>query len=177
MKSFEYFWKLLNSPLIIIIIALSAWPLLASFTIHNSVKRITTDSVNAIVDAFDSFDQHKDEKALFFLQSRDNIKFTNIKKAYSDWPSKEKFIATITNNHDKTIRDLNLNISFYNKNNELIDVVDSMWISGLIALKPKESFNFDFSRDIGDAKDKDLEDKKSTKVIIKVSSFDEFKKT
>lgn len=175
MKFLERIWKLINSPVIVVLLALSVWPMLSAFTIQQAVSKITTDTVETISEAFQDIG-NDDEEAAAFLEYRDKIIFTNIKHAHSNWSNKEKIIATVTNKYDKPIKRVVANISFYNQDNELIDVIDNQWISLTPVLPPNESFNFSVSREIGDlnAENDDLENRKSAKVTMKISSIEIF---
>ncbi len=176
MKIIDKIWKLLNSPLIVVIIALSIWPILSAFTMHQAISKLTTDTVGAVVGAFKSFDESESNEARSFMQIREDIEFTNIKYSFSDWKNKEKIIATVTNRHKKPVRHISVNISFYDQKNELIDVIDSYWVTGITILQPNESINFSYSRVLGNINedDKILEKRKSHKAVITVSSLKEF---
>lgn len=175
MKFLDRIWKVINSPVIVVLLALSVWPILSAFTIQQAISKITTDTVETISEAFQDMG-NDDEEAREFLEYKDRIVFTNIKHAHSGWSNKEKIVATVTNNYDKPVKRVVANISFYNQDNELIDVIDNQWISIAPILQPNESFNFSVSRETGDlSTDAGAQvTGKSDKVVMKISSVELF---
>ncbi len=172
----KYIWKALNSPIIVVIIALVVWPLLTvamfSFTVPK-IKRGFGEITTEITSPFTQMGQESEKKALEKLNTLKLLEITNIKKAPSSWPTKEKVIGTIVNNSDKTLKSIKVNASFYNVEGNLIDV-ENKWLHSLGFILPKQSVDFSFKRELGTHKESEeiLASRKSASVKISVSDFD-----
>jgi len=175
MKKTETFWKALNSPLIVVVVALLLLAVLSVLTFKYSVSIMAKETIGAVRGAFNAFGQDDHDEDREFLKIRDGIVFTNVQKGYSGWPSREKFIGTVTNNSDKILKQIMVIASFYNANNELIDV-STQWLSDMTVLPPKESFNFIIQRDIGNHQDNEevLNLRSAARVDIKIGSVEMF---
>jgi hypothetical protein len=76
-----------------------------------------------------------------------------------------------------SLENIILNISFFDSNGKLIDVFDNKWLSNISVLQPNESVNFSISRSLasGNVTEQEIQGRKSTSVIITLSSAKEFK--
>lgn len=172
MKLTEKLWNLLNSPLAVVMIGLSVWPLLTAFTAQHALSKITTDTIASISQAFESFDDGKSQKASAFIAIKEKVTFSNVNDAFTSWPNKEKIVATITNGSDAPITSIMLNVSFYDAGNRLIDVLDNQWLSNISVLQPGESMNFSLTRAMGGGNEppEALAERKSARVDIALAS-------
>lgn len=173
-------WKVINSPIIVVILALTIWPILttltASFAVSN-IKKAVVDATGGIVDAIkEPFMQMGQENKVEKFEKLNIIKVLevkNIKTAPASWPKNEKIIGTILNNSDKTLTSFHINASFYDKEGNLIDVVNQ-WLSSLGFVLPNQSIDFSFERSLGSHKESedDLISRKSGSIKIIISDFD-----
>ncbi len=177
----KYIWKAINSPIVVVIIALTIWPLLTvvmfSFTVPK-IKKGFGEITTAITSPFTQMDQESEKKALEKLETLKLVKVINVKKAPSSWSRQEKVIGTIVNNSDKTLKSIKVNTSFYNVEGDLIDV-ENKWLHSLGFILPKQSVDFSFKRELGVHKESEeiLTSRKSASVKISVSDFDIVKTT
>lgn len=180
-KSFlTYAWKAINSPIVVVVLALTIWPILttltASFAVSNIKKAIvgaTEDIVDAVTEPFMQMGEDSKAKQIKKLNVFNLIEIKNIKTAPSSWKTKEKVIGTIVNNSDKTLTSIKLNASFYDTEGNLIDVVYA-WLSSLELLLPKQSADFSFDRDLGRHEESEeiLASRKSASIEIVISNVD-----
>ena len=165
-------WKILNAPIVVVLIALAVWPALGAYTGFKVIETGTVKVKNAIKDGFSQAAGDQDKKLEAKIKLLANIDVKNIKSVRSGWKGKEKIVAEIVNNTDKTIKSIHISVSFYNKEGGLIDV-NNQWLGGKFVL-PKDKYAFDIKRDIGerDEPEEVLNKRKSHKVEIKVVDFD-----
>lgn len=177
----KYIWKAINSPIVVVIIALTIWPLLTvamfSFTVPK-IKKGFGEITAAITSPFTQMDQESEKKALEKLETLKLVKVINVKKAPWSWSRQEKIIGTIVNNSDKTLKSIKVNASFYDVKGNLIDVKNA-WLGSLGFILPKQSVDFSFNRSLGTQKESEeiLASRKSASVKINVGDFNIVKTT
>ncbi|VFQ42800.1 FxLYD domain-containing protein [Desulfoluna butyratoxydans] len=177
MNLLKKLWKLLNSPIIVVAIALSIWPVFTALTAQYAISKLTSQTINAISNAFHTLDENKSDEIGSFLAIKENVNFSNVNYTFSDWPTKEKLVATITNDSNQPLNEIMLNVSFYDAQDNLIDVQDNTWLSNIKILQPGESHNFSIKRSLGtiQATDEEVSERRSNRVEIHLSSAKEFK--
>ncbi len=174
----KYIWEALNSPLVVVSIALTIWPLVTvamfSFTAPK-IKQGFEEITSEITSSFMQIGQESEKKALEKLNTLKLLEVINVKTVPSSWPTKEKVIGTIVNNSDKTLKSIKVNASFYDVQGNLIDV-ENEWLHSLGFILPKQSVDFSLKREIGVYKKPEDEEilasRKSASVKINVSDFD-----
>jgi hypothetical protein len=81
-----------------------------------------------------------------YLETKDKIEITNIKKVASSWDSREKYVYLIKNNSDKYLTSLNFQMEYY-KDGELIDS-EQKWLSNIKVLSPGQSISVSIERNL-----------------------------
>lgn len=146
-------WNFLNSPLIVVLVALSIWPILLALTSAYSMKIGIQEMAGAIgsevVAPFKKMGQQQDEKLKKELNIIDNIAVSNVKFVPSDWKNRQKVIGQLTNKSDATAKTIKVIVSYYAKDKGLIDVGNE-WLSSIKALRPGETTSFTMNRSVGE---------------------------
>jgi hypothetical protein len=151
------FWKFLNTPLVVVIIALSIWPILtvlsSGIAVKLGIKQISEAVTAEVVKPFQEMGTEQDEKLRIEADAIKKITISNVRFAPTSWKGKAKIIGTITNNSTKTVKGIHLTASLY-ENNELVNVNDE-WLARLKLLSPKTSADFNFTTDIAEGENTD----------------------
>lgn len=198
MNAGEKLIRILNSPIVIVLVVLIALPfvlgLSESYRVKmmagqvrqelkefvsdtGDLKEIASDVSGQLVEGFkqgfsSSGDDGEAEKHKAFSEVKKSLVISDVKYAHTSWASKEKIIGRIRNDSGKTIKNIYLSVSYLDKNGELIDV-GKEWVSDIQYLQPGYSSPFTFMRDLGghDEGKEVLESRKSHKVIIQAANF------
>jgi len=166
-------WTILNSPLVVVLVALSVWPILGAYTGFKVMEQGAIKVKSAISEGLGGVtSEEQNQKILKKIEILKNINVKNINNVKSDWKGKEKIVAEIHNNTKHTIRSIHYSASFYDKGGELIDVTTS-WM-GSKFIQPDNFMPIEFTRTIGEHNDPDeiLEKRKSDKIIINIQDFE-----
>ncbi len=95
------FWKILNSPIVVVLIAFSVWPILtvlsSGVAIKLGIERISEAVSQEVVKPFQKMGKSQDEKLRMEANVLENISVSNVGFAPTSWPGKVKIIGTITN--------------------------------------------------------------------------------
>ena len=160
-------WGFLNSPLIVVIIALAVWPIFGAlsgtYALKLGMKEIAKTVSNEVVNPMKSMQEGQDAKLNKILELKKDIEILNVGYAPAPWPSKLKVIGTIKNNSEETIKSINIISSFY-QGDKLVDVKED-WLHKIKALRPGEAANFTFNKDIEEGAPKEMT------VVVKISDF------
>ncbi len=144
-------WKFLNSPLIVVLIALSIWPILlavtSAYSMKFGIKELAGTIGSEVVQPFKEMSNAQDEKLKKELKIIDNIAISNVKFVPSQWKNRQRVIGQLTNNSDATVKTIKIIVSYYAKDKSLIDVGDE-WLSSIKALRPKETTPFSVNRSV-----------------------------
>jgi len=138
------------------------------------IKEIVSNFAGQIVDGFAAaFKQSSDEDLIKFMKVKKQIVISNQGRGPSSWRTKEKFIGIIQNKSNYPIASINVNLSCYSKENELIDS-KTTWISNIKILSPNEEVSFAIERDLGDnsLSNEELKKNKAHSFKISIRSFD-----
>ncbi len=200
MDSNRGFKEIINSPFVLVAFVLIMWPVVSGISEMVSV-RLMAKQIRQEVNAFVS-DKGEDNlkeissnivgqisegiregfsssggeseaaKYKTFSEIKSSIEFTDVKKVFSPFNTNEKFIGQITNKSSKAIRGIHLAVSYYDKNDQLIDVGNE-WLSNLPYLEAGERAPFSFSRSIGSHNDKQetINDRRSERINVQISQF------
>ncbi|MCK4739498.1 MAG: FxLYD domain-containing protein [Deltaproteobacteria bacterium] len=172
-------WKVLNSPLIVVVVALVLWPLLSTLTASYAVTSLKDALVESSKEmatefkgAFSGNSEKETKKILDNIEVAKKIKLESVKTAPSSWKTQEKIIGTITNNSKEIIKSINLTASFYDTSGELIDVQEA-WLSKIKYLMPGDSKDFTFTRNLGSHSDPEdeLAKRKGESIEVVLSDF------
>jgi hypothetical protein len=168
-------WDLLNSPLIVVLIALLVWPILGAYTGYKVIETGAAKVKGAVIESLDEASNVQNEQLKEKLAAFRKIEVTNVKVVQGGWTHQEKVIGEITNNFDKTITSLHITISFYNSNGELLDVKKE-WLPGSI-VPPTDKYAFAVIRQLGDhnSPKESLKAKQSYSAKISVSDLNVLK--
>ncbi|NIP31966.1 MAG: hypothetical protein GTO02_21065 [Candidatus Dadabacteria bacterium] len=144
------FWKFLNSPLIVVLIALAIWPVLtvlsSTFALKLGIDQISQTVSEEVVKPFQNMGSQQDEKLKAEFEVLKNINVSNVSFAPTSWSGKAKIIGTLTNNSRKTVKGIHLTASL-KKDGKLINV-NNEWLSRIKAISPGSSVDFSFTVDL-----------------------------
>jgi hypothetical protein len=138
-------WKILNSPLVVVLIALALWPLLstlsARFALQNVIGGITGDVKGAYSGLKDT--QMKQDRAK--MAALKGIEVKGVKLAAGRFKGRQKVIGTLMNKGTRTVKQIKVTLSYFDGAGGLIDV-DTSWLNNIAFLKPGEEANFSANR-------------------------------
>ncbi len=191
-------WKYINSPIVIVVIAISALFIFAGTTkprlateiraayeelnkiiengasdaektkaIQQFAKEVATQMHNGFSDGLKSNAPQKENKDKIFVDTKQKLIISGIKKVKSEWQNGEKIIYSLKNNSDRSISNLRVNFEYY-KNGELIDCTND-WVSEVKILSPNEKIALSKNRQLPKDPNETLN---SDKVKISITSFD-----
>jgi hypothetical protein len=193
-------WRMLNSPLIVLIIALALWPIASSIAVRwklrtfshevralaqetadekeaGTLKLLVSGWVSQVASGLSGgFSQMGEDRAKTladFRRVRPSILVTEVKAVESSWPGREKVVGKITNNSDQAIETVKITTMFYDASGSLIDV-DNKWLSDIKVIEPKTAVGFSVERSMGQGNEPpaQLEARKSKRMEIQVSDFE-----
>lgn len=145
-------WKILNAPIVVVLLALALWPIFtvlsSSAALKLGAEQISKTVSKEVVKPFQHMNSEQDQKLKSELQILEKVVASDIGFAPTSWPGKIKVIGTIANNSDKTIKRLQISASF-RKNGKLVNVNDE-WLSRVKAISPGSSIDFNFTTDIAE---------------------------
>lgn len=151
------FWKFLNSPLVVVVIAFSIWPILtvlsSGVAVKLGIQQISEAVSEEVVKPFKNFGANQDKKTIAEAKILDNIVLSNVSFAHTTWKGNVKIIGTLTNNSNKIIKSIHLLSSLY-QDGKLANV-EEKWLSNVKILKPNSSVNFTFTTSISEGQNKD----------------------
>jgi len=161
-------WKILNAPLIVVIIALSIWPILtvlsSGVAVKLGMKQISEAVSEEVVKPFQKMGSEQDDKLKKEARVLEKVVVSNIGFAPTSWPGKVKIIGTITNNSGKTVKGIYITSSLYQMD-RLINVNDK-WLARLKVINPGASADFSFTTDVEEGQNKE-----NLKVKVKVADL------
>jgi hypothetical protein len=120
---------------------------------------------------FKSADGEKENRDVAFLAVQEKLQIEGLKSAPSQWGNRQRHLATLVNNSDKAIGQIQLHLT-YTRNGELLDV-ENKWLNEIKILKPGQSVAFDIERSLpSKLKEDELEAFTADKVDVMISGFD-----
>ncbi len=138
-------WKILNSPLVVVVIALALWPLLsalsAQYAWRNVVGAISGDVSSAYSGLKDT--QRKNDQAKMTALAA--LKITGAKLVPAAYKGRQKVIGTLHNTGKRTVKQVKVTLSFFTTDGTLMDV-NTSWLSNIAFIKPGEKANFQARR-------------------------------
>lgn len=162
-------WKILNTPLVVVLIALSVWPILTvlsgSLAVKLGIQQIAEAVSEEVVKPFQNMSSEQDEKHKIEADVLNKMVVSNIAFAPTSWTGKLKVIGTITNNSTHSVKGLHISSSVY-QHDTLVNVNDD-WLSNLKFIGPKAAENFNFQIDVEEGQGKD-----TLEVKVKVSRLE-----
>jgi len=145
-------WSFLNTPLVVVLLAMFAFPVLTvisgSWAAKLGVRNIAETVSEEVSDAFS---QNKlDTRTKKELEAYKKISFSNVRFAPKKWGTNLKVIGTFTNNYSEMVKSFNIGASLYEKGK--LANFERVWSSLPKNVSTGESVNFSF--DIAIEKDK-----------------------
>lgn len=193
-------WKLLNSPLVIVVaflIGLAGVFHISRISIAGEIKDVFAELNDVIETASTDVEKSKAVQKLAtelsrqfkqglrasagpdkqvqeikdYAQVKSKLEIGEYKYVDSEWNDRECFIYTIENSSDKYITQINVNYEFF-KDSELIDVKND-WLSRIKTLGPGEEFSVKGDRKYKKSVSQSGEqiESRSDSIKITVSSF------
>ena len=192
-------WRMLNSPLIVLILALALWPIASSVAVRWKVRTFAREVralaqnagdeketgtlkllvsgwvsqvASGISGAFSQMGEDQGKAMTEFRRVRPSILVTDVKPAESAWPGREKVVGKIANNSDQAIDSVKITTMFYDVDGNLIDV-DNKWLNEIKVIEPKAAVGFAVERTLGQGNEPrdQLEARRSKRVEVQVSDF------
>lgn len=150
-------WKTLNAPLVVVLIALSVWPILTILSSVIAVKlgiEQLADAVSEeVVKPFQNMNAEQDDELKTEVAILEKMTVSNIAFAPTSWTEKIKIIGTITNNSTQTVKGIHATSSLY-QNDTLVNVEDT-WFSKIKSIGPNSSANFNFVVSVDEGQSKE----------------------
>ena len=162
-------WKILNAPLIVVLIAFAAWPILTvlsgGIAVKLGIEQISGAVSEGIIEPFTEMGIEQDEELKKEAMVINKIEVSNIGFAPTSWAKKVKVIGTLINNSSQTVKSINITASFY-QGDKLVNVNEE-WLSRIKVLKAGASSDFSFQADVEEGQGAN-----NLKVQIKVSGLE-----
>ena len=162
-------WKILNTPLVVVLIALSIWPILTvlsgGLAVKLGIQQIAEAVSEEVVEPFQNMSSEQDEKLKIEVGVLNKMTVSNIAFAPTSWTGKLKVIGTITNNSTHSVKGLHVSSSVY-QNDILVNVTND-WLSNVKSISPNTSADFTFNIDVEEGQRKD-----NLKVKVNVSKLE-----
>ena len=162
-------WKILNAPLIVVLIAFAAWPILTvlsgGIAVKLGIEQISGAVSEGVIEPFTKMGIEQDEKLKKEAMVINKIVVSNVGFAPTSWPKKVKVIGTLINNSNQTVKSINITASFY-QGDKLVNVNEE-WLSKLKVINAGASSNFSFKADVEEGQGAN-----NLKVQIKVSDLE-----
>ena len=138
---------------------------------NGEVQAVVSNFAGQIVDGFKMAFNNADEQNVY-LSVIDKVSLTDVKTVPSGWKHKEKIIGVISNDSNRTISSIKINILSYDADGSLIDV-NNQSLSSIKALRPQEKIGFEIDRSLGEHSDSPelLDTRRSSKNVATVISF------
>lgn len=150
------FWRFLNTPLVVVLLAMLAFPVLTvisgSWAAKLGVRNIAETVSEEVSDAFNQ--NELDARTKKELEAYKKVSFSDVKFAPKKWGKSVKVIGTFTNNYSEMIKSFNIGASLYEK--DKLENFKRVWSSLPQNISAGESVNFSF--DISLDEDKSKED-------------------
>lgn len=166
-------WKILNAPLVVVVIAILIWPTITIFSGSYAISKQIDQVASSVKNAFKGNSDSQLKKTREYIEIRKVISIKNARVMPGDWKNKEKVIATIKNGSVKNIKTIRIGASYYDKAGELIDVGDE-WLHSIKVLGPGESVDIKFDRILGDHQltREELAANRAASIKLRINSFD-----
>ena len=162
-------WKILNAPLIVVLIAFAAWPILTvlsgGIAVKLGIEQISEAVSEGVIEPFTKMGIEQDEKLKKEAMVINKIVVSNVGFAPTSWAKKVKVIGTLINNSNQTVKSINITASFY-QGDKLVNVNEE-WLSKLKVINAGASSNFSFKADVEEGQGAN-----NLKVQIKVSDLE-----
>ena len=161
-------WKILNAPLIVVLIALAAWPILTvlsgGIAVKLGIEQISEAVSEGVIEPFTKMGIEQDEELKKEAMVINKIVVSNVGFAPTSWAKKVKVIGTLINNSNQTVKSINITASFY-QGDKLVNVNEE-WLSQLKVINAGASSDFSFQADVEEGQGAN-----NLKVQIKVSGL------
>ena len=161
-------WKILNAPLIVVLIAFAAWPILTvlsgGIAVKLGIEQISGAVSEGVIEPFTKMGIEQDEELKKEAMVINKIVVSNVGFAPTSWAKKVKVIGTLINNSNQTVKSINITASFY-QGDKLVNVNEE-WLSKLKVINAGASSDFSFQADVEEGQGAN-----NLKVQIKVSGL------
>ncbi len=169
-------WKFLNSPLIVVLIALLSWPLFLGLSgvyamkigmaqMVQSVKSELGGPLGEIANANKQLERDKASYSKFVVVENSGF-------GISSYPSQQKVIATVKNTGTKSITSIHVLASYYDASGKLIDV-DKEWLgmAGSFLAGTEKNITINHATGLSGESEED-KNKSAVTVKVEVANFD-----
>jgi len=161
-------WKILNAPLVVVLIALAAWPILTvlsgGIAVKLGIEQISGAVSEGVIEPFTKMGIEQDEELKKEAMVINKIVVSNVGFAPTSWTKKVKVIGTLINNSNQTVKSINITASFY-QGDKLVNVNEE-WLSQIKVINAGASSDFSFQADVEEGQSAN-----NLKVQIKVSGL------
>ena len=157
-----------NSPLVVVLIALAAWPILTvlsgGIAVKLGIEQISEAVSEGVIKPFTEMGVEQDEELKKEAMVINKIEVSNVGFAPTSWAKKVKVIGTLINNSNQTVKSINITASFY-QGDKLVNVNEE-WLSQIKVINAGASSDFSFQADVEEGQSAN-----NLKVQIKVSGL------
>ncbi|MDX1484929.1 MAG: FxLYD domain-containing protein [Alphaproteobacteria bacterium] len=138
-------WKVLNSPLVVVLIALALWPLLSTLSARYAWQNVVGGITGEVAGAYTGLKDTQVKRDRARMAAIDGMEVTAARLVAGRYAGRQKVIGTVKNAGSGTVKQVKMTISYFDGTGELIDV-GSTWLGNIAFLKPGESANFSAAR-------------------------------
>ena len=138
-------WKILNSPLVVVLIALALWPLLSSLSARSALRNVIGGITGDVAGAYGSLKDTQAKQDQAKMAALKEVEVKGLKLVAGRYKGRQKVIGTLKNAGNRTIKQIKVTLSYFDAHGGLMDV-DTSWLSNIAFLKPGEEANFSANR-------------------------------
>ena len=138
-------WKILNSPLVVVLIALALWPLLSTLSARYALQNVIGGITGDVTSAYSGLKDAQLKKDRAKMAALEGVEVKGVKLVGGRFKGRQRLIGTLRNTGTRTVKQIKVTISYFDGEGRLIDVATS-WLSNVAFLKPGEEVNFSANR-------------------------------
>ena len=138
-------WKILNSPLVVVMIALAIWPLLSAMSAQYAWRNVAGAIAGDVTSAYSGLKNTQIKNDQTKMAALDALKVSGAKLIPAAYKGRQKVIGTLHNVGKRTVKQVKLTLSFFTTDGTLMDV-NTSWLSNIAFIKPGEKANFEARR-------------------------------
>ena len=141
----NFLWKFMNSPLVVVVIALAIWPLLSALSAQYAWRNVAGAIAGDVTSAYSGLKDTQRKNDQVKMTALDALKVTGAKLVPAAYKGRQKVIGTLHNAGERTVKQVKLTLSFFTGDGTLMDV-NTSWLSNIAFIKPGEKANFEARR-------------------------------
>ena len=141
----NYLWKILNSPLVVVLAALALWPFLSSLSARYAIQNVFGGVTRDVQGAYSGLKDKQMKQDQAKMAAIEGVTAKGVKLVAGRYKGRQRVIGTLRNNGKRTVKQIKVTLSYYDADGALMDV-GTTWLSNVAFLKPGAEANFSANR-------------------------------